>query len=54
MGGRQAPETVRRCNRSFSRWKPVLTWWQGTGLGGLASGTDNMYNDHYQQIATVN
>ena len=34
--------------------KPVLTWWQGTGLGGLASGTDYIYNDHYQQIATVN
>jgi hypothetical protein len=33
--------------------KPVLTWWQGTGLGGLASGSDYIYNDHYQQIATV-
>ncbi len=32
----------------------VLTWWQGTGLGGLAKGTDYIYNDHYQQIATVN
>jgi hypothetical protein len=36
------------------RGQPVLTWWQGTGLGGLASGTDYIYNDHYQQIATVN
>jgi hypothetical protein len=35
------------------RGKPVLTWWQGTGLGGLAQGTDYIYNDHYQQIATV-
>jgi hypothetical protein len=34
--------------------KPVLTFWQGTGFGGLASGTDYIYNDHYQQIATVN
>ncbi len=34
--------------------QPVLTWWQGTGLGGLASGTGYIYNDHYQQIATVN
>ena len=34
--------------------KPVLTFWQGTGLGGLASGTDYIYNDHYQQIAAVN
>jgi Arylsulfotransferase (ASST) len=33
--------------------KPVLTWWQGTGLGGLAQGTDYIYNNHYQQIATV-
>jgi hypothetical protein len=32
----------------------VLTWWQGTGLGGLAKGTDYIYNSHYQQIATVN
>jgi|ERR1035441_2904856 Arylsulfotransferase (ASST) len=34
--------------------RPVLTWWQGTGLGGLSSGTDYIYNDRYQQIATVN
>jgi hypothetical protein len=34
--------------------KSVLTFWQGTGLGGLASGTDYIYNDRYQQIATVN
>lgn len=34
--------------------KPVLTWWQGTGFGGLATGTDYIYNDHYQQIAAVN
>src|SRR6201990_2296532 len=34
--------------------QPVLTWWQGTGLGGLAQGTDYIYNDQYQQIATVN
>jgi len=32
----------------------VLTWWQGTGLGGLAKGTDYIYNDSYQPIATVN
>jgi hypothetical protein len=34
--------------------RPVLTWWQGTGLGGLAKGTDYIYNDKYQPIATVN
>jgi hypothetical protein len=33
--------------------KPVLTFWQGTGFGGLSSGTDYIYNDHYHQIATV-
>jgi hypothetical protein len=33
--------------------QPVLTWWQGTGFGGLAQGVDYIYNDHYQQIATV-
>jgi hypothetical protein len=32
----------------------VLTWWQGTGLGGLAKGTDYIYNEDYKQIATVN
>jgi Arylsulfotransferase (ASST) len=36
------------------RGQPVLTWWQGTGLGGLATGTDYIYDNHYQQIATVN
>ncbi len=33
--------------------KRVLTFWQGTGLGGLAQGTDYVYDDHYRQIATV-
>ncbi|MFI5067178.1 MAG: arylsulfotransferase family protein [Streptosporangiales bacterium] len=33
--------------------RPVLTWWQGTGLGGLSSGTDYIYNARYQQVATV-
>ena len=36
------------------RGQPVLTWWQGTGFGGLSTGTDYIYNDRYQQIATVN
>jgi hypothetical protein len=34
--------------------QPVLTWWQGTGLGGLSQGTDYIYNEHFQQVATVN
>jgi hypothetical protein len=33
--------------------QPVLTWWQGTGLGGLSDGVDYIYNTHYQQIAEV-
>jgi len=33
--------------------QPVLTWWQGTGLGGLSDGTDYIYNEDYQQIAAV-
>ncbi len=33
--------------------KPVLTFWEGTGLGGLSSGTDYIYSDHYQPIAQV-
>jgi hypothetical protein len=34
--------------------RPVLTFWEGTGFGGVSQGTDYVYNDHYQQIATVN
>jgi hypothetical protein len=33
--------------------KPVLTWWQGASLGAPAGGTNYIYNDRYQQIATV-
>ena len=33
--------------------KQVLTWWQGTGLGGLSCGTDYIYDNHFNQIATV-
>jgi len=38
----------------FYNGQPVLTWWQGTGFGGLAKGTDYIYNTQGQQIATVN
>ncbi|HTU72551.1 MAG TPA: arylsulfotransferase family protein [Trebonia sp.] len=31
----------------------VLTFWQGTGLGGVSTGTDYIYNRHYQQIAAI-
>ncbi|HEX4223870.1 MAG TPA: arylsulfotransferase family protein [Pseudonocardiaceae bacterium] len=33
--------------------QPVLTWWQGTGLGGLASGVDEIYDAHYHKIGEV-
>ena len=33
--------------------RPVLTFWEGTNLGGLSTGTDYIYNDHYQRIASV-
>ena len=33
--------------------KQVLTWWQGTGLGGLACGTDYIYDSSFNPIATV-
>jgi hypothetical protein len=35
------------------RGQPVLTWWQGTGLGGVATGADYIYNSHYQPVAVV-
>ena len=35
------------------RGKPVLTWWQGTGLGGPASGVDYIYDAHYHELAEV-
>jgi hypothetical protein len=33
--------------------QPVLSWWQGTSSNGVGNGTDYIYNNHYQQIATV-
>jgi hypothetical protein len=33
--------------------KPVLTWWQGPGVGAVSGGTDYIDNDRYQQIAQV-
>jgi hypothetical protein len=31
----------------------VLTWWEGTSFGGLSCGTDYIYDDQFNQIATV-
>ncbi len=47
-------QTASDFRQQTYRGQPVLTWWQGTGLGGLAQGTDYIYNEHFQQIATVN
>ena len=33
--------------------RPVLTFWEGTNLGGLSNGTDFVYDTHYRQIAAV-
>lgn len=32
----------------------MLTFWQGSNLGGRSSGTDYIDNDRYRQIASVN
>jgi len=49
-----AGQTAADFRTQTYKGQPVLTWWQGTGLGGLAKGTDYIYNDQYQQIAAVN
>ncbi len=49
-----AGQTASDFRQQLYRGQPVLTWWQGTGLGGLSHGTDYIYNEHFQQIATVN
>src|SRR4029450_3393144 len=33
--------------------KPVLTWWQGTGFGGVSQGTDDIADTSSRVIATV-
>jgi len=33
--------------------KPVLTWWQGTGFGGMTHGVDYIADTSYHVIATV-
>ncbi|WP_037577855.1 arylsulfotransferase family protein [Phaeacidiphilus oryzae] len=35
------------------RGQRVLTWWQGTGLGGVSQGVDYVYDSHYRRIAEV-
>src|SRR5206468_9642819 len=33
--------------------RPVLTWWEGTGLGGLAAGVNQIYDAGYHKIGEV-
>jgi hypothetical protein len=47
-------ETASDFRAQTYRGQTVLTWWQGTGFGGLSNGTDYIYNTHFHQIATVN
>lgn len=48
-----AGQTIADFRTQTYRGKKVLTFWQGTGLGGLATGTDYIYNDKYRKIAEV-
>ncbi len=49
-----APGTVDADFRTQTlNGKPVLTFWEGTGFGGLSNGTDYIYSDHYKLIAKV-
>jgi len=49
-----AGETAADLRTQTYDGRRVLTFWEGTGLGSLSTGTDYIYNDRYQQIATVN
>jgi Arylsulfotransferase (ASST) len=33
--------------------RPVLTWWQGVGAGGVGNGADHIYDTSYRELATV-
>jgi hypothetical protein len=48
-----AGQTAADFRTQVYRGRRVLTWWQGTGLGGLAQGTDYIYDDHYRPLAAV-
>jgi hypothetical protein len=45
-------EATNFAAQTFER-QPVLTWWQGNVNAGTGRGADLIYNNHYQQIATV-
>jgi Arylsulfotransferase (ASST) len=49
-----APGTVDSDFRAQTvHGKPVLTFWEGKGFGGLSDGTDYIYDSHYRLIARV-
>ncbi|MFC0439969.1 arylsulfotransferase family protein [Kutzneria buriramensis] len=45
--------TAADFRRQTYRGQPVLTWWQGTGLGGLAAGVDEIYDANHRPLAEV-
>jgi Arylsulfotransferase (ASST) len=49
----RAPQVAADFRPQTYRGRPVLTWWQGPGLGALKGGTDYIYNDRYRPIAQV-
>ncbi len=48
-----AGQTAADFRAQTYRGKPVLTWWQGVRLGGLASGVDVVYDQRYRKVAEV-
>jgi hypothetical protein len=48
-----AGDTASDFREQTYQGKPVLTWWQGTGLGGVSDGKDVIANTKGQTIATV-
>lgn len=41
------------CRVQTYRGKPVITWWQGTVIAGHGEGEGVIYDQSYQQVATV-
>ena len=46
-------QTVNDIRTQRYNGKQVLTWWQGTGAGGLSCGTDYIYDSSFNPLATV-
>jgi hypothetical protein len=48
-----AADTAADFREQRYQGQPVLTWWQGTGLGGVSDGADIVADAHGHTIATV-